>query len=260
MVVLSGSSSRSAWFFLIALVTIIYRSAGEPSQLIGFMYVGIYDFIGRNLVNLFTFVIFTFFQDTSLTPSILMNVPVDILLKIVINYIKQNKKSIIKIPGVIKTCNIGLGIECHFETDNGIFEDLLTLERTEDAVMFNIGRTHIIQTGFKLSMAKFKYDYYKLEVGPITVSGNILGTVDGLAIRARLVIDYDKTCGVNLEYVKVTEFGKLNLEMTGLGPLNSLASTVFTGLTEKIWQDEIVKTIEVNVRNIAEKQLSEFIC
>ncbi|XP_077277814.1 uncharacterized protein LOC143905980 isoform X2 [Temnothorax americanus] len=196
-------------------------------------------------------------KDTSLTPSILINVPVDILLKIVINYIKQNKKSMIKIPGVMETYNIGLGIECHFETDNGIFEDLLTLERTEDAVMFNFGRTHIIQTGFKLSMAKFKYDYYKLKIGPITISGNISGTVDGLAIRARLVID--KTCGMNLEYINVTEFGKLNLKMTGLGPLNSLASTIFTGLTE-IWQDKFVKTIEVNVRNIAKKQLSEFIC
>ncbi|XP_024874551.1 uncharacterized protein LOC112456324 [Temnothorax curvispinosus] len=197
-------------------------------------------------------------KNTWWTPSILLNVPMDILLKKVINYIKQNKKSIIKIPGVIKTYNIVLGmIKCHFETDNGIFEDLSTLKRTKDAVMSNIGQTHIIQTSFGLSMAKFKYDYYKLEIGPTTISGNILGTVDGLAMTARLVINYDKTCGVNLEYVKV-EFGKINLEMTGLGPLNSLASTIFTWLTEK-WQDKIVKNIEINVKNIAEEQLTEFI-
>lgn len=47
--------------------------------------------------------------------------------------------------------------------------------------------------------------------------------------------------------------------MTGLGPLNTLTSKVLTWLT-RMWQDKIVKIVEVNVRNIAEKQLSEFLC
>lgn len=64
---------------------------------------------------------------------------------------------------------------------------------------------------------------------------------------------------MNLEYVKVTELGKINLKMTGLGPLNTLTSKVLTWLT-RMWQDKIVKIVEVNVRNIAEKQLSEFLC
>ncbi|XP_011870197.1 PREDICTED: uncharacterized protein LOC105563308 [Vollenhovia emeryi] len=188
-----------------------------------------------------------------------MNVPVEIFLKKAINYIKQNERSIITIPSVTETYNMGLGMKCHFDTNKGTFEDLSTLKRTDDAVMSNVGRTQIIQAGFGLSMARFKYNYYKLRVGLITVSGNILGTVNGLAIAAKLIIDYDKTCGINLEYVKVTKLGEIKLEMTGLGPLNSLTSKVLTWLT-RMWKDRIVKAVEVNARNIAEEQLSEFIC
>ncbi|XP_011690381.1 PREDICTED: uncharacterized protein LOC105451558 [Wasmannia auropunctata] len=188
-----------------------------------------------------------------------MNMLVDILLKKAINYVKQNGKSIIEIPDVTETYNMGLGMKCHFETDHGTFEDLSTLKRTENAVISNVGQTHIVQAGFGLSTAKFKYNYYKLKVGLMTVCGKILGTVDGLGIAAKLVIDYTKTCGVNVEYVKVTELGKINLKMTGLGPLSNLTSKILTWLT-RMWQDKIVKMVEVNVRNIAEEQLSEIIC
>jgi len=51
-----------------------------------------------------------------------VNVFVDILLKKIINYIKQNEISIIKIPDVMETYIIGLGIKFHFEMDNGTFE------------------------------------------------------------------------------------------------------------------------------------------
>lgn len=51
-----------------------------------------------------------------------MNVLVDILLQKAINYIKHNGKSIIEIPDVTETYNMGLGIKCYFETDNGTFE------------------------------------------------------------------------------------------------------------------------------------------
>ncbi|KAL6265518.1 hypothetical protein P5V15_002313 [Pogonomyrmex californicus] len=188
-----------------------------------------------------------------------MNIPMDILLKKTINYIKRNNKSIIKIPDVTETYNMGLGMKCYFKTFNGTFQDLSTLKRTENAIMSNVGRTHVIQAGFGLSTAKFNYNNYKLKVGLITVDGNILGTVDGLAIAAKLVINYDKTCGVNLEYIKVTELGKIKLKMTGLGPFNSLTSKILTWLTRML-QDKIVHTVEVNVRDVAEKQLSEFIC
>ncbi|XP_039303606.1 uncharacterized protein LOC105196701 isoform X2 [Solenopsis invicta] len=54
-----------------------------------------------------------------------MNVIVDIVLKKVINYIKQNGKSIIEIPNVMETFNMGLGMKCHFETNHGIFAKII---------------------------------------------------------------------------------------------------------------------------------------
>jgi len=50
-----------------------------------------------------------------------INALIDSFLKKAVNYIKQNKKSIIEIHNVIKTYDIGLGIKYHFETDNGTF-------------------------------------------------------------------------------------------------------------------------------------------
>lgn len=179
-----------------------------------------------------------------------MNIPVDIFLKKAINYIKRNKKSIIKIPDPIETFNIGLGIKC--DLSDGTFGDFSTLKRTGEVVLSNIGRIYTIQAEFGLSVAKLKYNYYKLEVAVIPFSGIILGTIDELTIAVKLVIDYDKTCGVNLEYVKVTKFGKINLEMTGLGPFNNLASNLLTW----IQQDKIIKHIEEYVRNIIEDQLN----
>lgn len=395
MVVLSGSSSRSAWFFLIALVTIIYRSAGKPSQLIvcsqpdSFTvqitenahvvydtellirynpHVGISSYPEIKPVNVIfneTAIEFkgymfsenpttqhtspeklswnasgiilgigtlqklskedyvvqdcrlflpTNIQSSDNLPKVVeeaiiyyvqscakerlcqrigtlkaeelqninryeeygnniarvlrlknprvdlsVNVPVDIFLKKAINYIKQTKKSIITIPDVTETYNMGLGMKCYLTTNDGTFEDLSTLKRTGEAIITNIGRTYIIQAEFGLSMAKFKYNHYKLKVGLIPISGNVLGSIDGIAIAAKLVINYDKECGVNLEFVKVTEVGKINLKMTGLGILNNLTSHVLTWLT-RMWQDKIVKIVEDSVRDIIEDQLSEFIC
>lgn len=50
-----------------------------------------------------------------------------------------------------------------FQQHNLIFRNLSTLKRTEDAIMSNIGRTHVIQAGFGLSTTKFHYNYYKVK-------------------------------------------------------------------------------------------------
>jgi len=57
----------------------------------------------------------------------------------------------------------------------------------------------------------------------------------------------------------VTKLGKIKLKMTGLGLINSLTSEILTWLT-RMWQDKIVEAIEDNIKNVVEKQLSEFIC
>ncbi|EZA51820.1 hypothetical protein X777_09577, partial [Ooceraea biroi] len=189
--------------------------------------------------------------------ELIMNVPVDIVLKNVIHYIKENGLSIVELPDVKEVYDIGLGVKCVFEMVNGTFEDLSSLKRTENAFMSNEGRTNLVDAAFGLSTANFKYDY-KLEAALIKVSGKILATVKELAMAAKVAIHYDKTCEVKLEYVKITELGKIDFKITGLGPFNYLTSTIFTWLT-KTWQNRIVKIIEVNVRKIAEKQLNDYI-
>ncbi|XP_067209928.1 uncharacterized protein [Linepithema humile] len=201
---------------------------------------------------------YTFRPDNSRI-DLSVNVPVDIALKKIIDYIKDNGKSIIKIPDVKETINIGLGVKCHFQTDNGTFQDLSTLKRTEDAIMSNIAQTYVIRFGFGLSTAKFNYNKYKLKVGFVTVSGKLLGSIERLSVAAKLVIDYDKTCDVNLKYIKVTEFGKIDLKMTGLGLLNTFTSNILTWLTT-MWKNKIIKVIEYNVRDIVEEQLRKYIC
>lgn len=99
----------------------------------------------------------------------------------------------------------------------------------------------------------------QLRVGFISVSGKLLGSIEKLSIAARLVIDYDKTCDVNLKYIKVTEFGKIDLKMTGLGLLDNFTSKLLTWLTT-MWKGKIIKAIEYNVKDIIEEQLRKYIC
>ncbi|XP_011690382.1 PREDICTED: uncharacterized protein LOC105451559 [Wasmannia auropunctata] len=248
-----------------------------------------------------------------------MNVPVDILLKVVMKYIKQNTECIIYIPNLKEiTYYIGLGITCYFESYNGTFEGISTLKRTKDVFISNLGQKYTIEadfklptaklkynyykftvglipvsgdmvvtidelaiavklfmmtkdviisnidnkrqmytieTGFKLSTAKLKYNYYKLSVGSITVSGDVLVTIDGLVIAVKLFMIDHKKYPCYVQYVQVTEIGKINIEMTGLGLFNSFISNL---MTQKIteWQEKIIKKIEVQFRDIIEEQLN----
>lgn len=93
----------------------------------------------------------------------------------------------------------------------------------------------------------------------VAVDGKILGIIEGLALAASITIDYNQTCVVNLEYIKVTELGTVKIQMTGLGPLNSLTSTLLSWLTKK-WQNDIIGLVQVNLKNIIEKELSDYIC
>jgi len=86
-----------------------------------------------------------------------------------------------------------------------------------------------------------------------------LGSIEKLSIEAKLVINYDEICDVNLKYIKVTEFGKIDLKMTGLGLFNNFTSQLLTWLTT-MWKNEIIKVIEYNARDIVEEQLRKYIC
>lgn len=101
--------------------------------------------------------------------------------------------------------------------------------------------------------------FLQLKAGPVKVSGKILGSVEGLAMMAKMIINYEEMCNIKLEYVKITKLGKIDFKATGLGPLNSLTSSLVTWLTT-MWQNRIIKVIEINVKNIAEKLLNDYVC
>lgn len=82
------------------------------------------------------------------------------------------------------------------------------------------------------------------------------GTIDGLAITIRFVIDYNDMCNMNIDSIKITEFGNLNLKMTGLGFLSRLTSTTMTWLT-KMWRNKIVEAIEIKIKDIIKKQVNQ---
>ncbi|XP_018311952.1 uncharacterized protein [Mycetomoellerius zeteki] len=187
-----------------------------------------------------------------------INMPVDILLKnyTMVNYIKRKIISI-DIPNLEETHYIslilGIVIPCYFKANNIILRDLSNLERTEDTVISNVGQTQSIQTGFRLSTVKFHCNY-KLTCTFITFSGKIFGTIKGLSIAAKLIIDYDKACTVNLEYVKV-KIGQIALQITGLGLFTNL---ITNQLTHTI-NTELRNKIEENIRKIFKQQIQNFI-
>jgi len=99
----------------------------------------------------------------------------------------------------------------------------------------------------------------KLKLALIKSSGKILGSIDGLAMDVKVIIYYDEMCNIKLEYLTITELGKINFKITGLGPLSSLTSTILNWLT-KMWRHKMIQAVEVNVKDIAEKHLNDYIC
>lgn len=91
------------------------------------------------------------------------------------------------------------------------------------------------------------------------ISGKIVGTVEGLALSLKVTVSCDETCVVHFDHAKVTQFGKLKLEMTGLGPLNHLTSNFLSWMTQ-LWQGTIAKLIESNVKHVAQEQIKIHIC
>ncbi|KYM97431.1 hypothetical protein ALC62_11723, partial [Cyphomyrmex costatus] len=192
----------------------------------------------------------------NLTVDLNINVPIDNLLKKVINYIKYKMIKNIDLPKLKDTHYIGIilgiTIPCYFNIHNGILRNLSDLKRTEDAIISNVGRTQSIQAGFGLSTVKFQYNY-TFTIGFITFSGKINGTVDGLSIVAKLIIDYDKECNVNVKYVKV-KIGQIALQITNLGLLTNYITNYITSLINT----EVHNRIE-DFEKIIEQKINKFL-
>ncbi|KAJ1528598.1 hypothetical protein ONE63_006999 [Megalurothrips usitatus] len=94
---------------------------------------------------------------------------------------------------------------------------------------------------------KFGYDYdIKLTNVGLGPSGHFTATWSNLKARVRLAVDVDPfTCTVSGDSLEVVELGTLQVEATGLGPLNGLYSGLLSSLAEKVGRDELVSAIRV---------------
>lgn len=95
---------------------------------------------------------------------------------------------------------------------------------------------------------------------PVTINGKLSGSIDGAALKARIAVDYNlKPCVVSLEYLNVTEFGRMTVNLTGLGALNDVSSKIINWIT-KTWRDSVIQSLETQMRATIESQLSAIDC
>lgn len=94
----------------------------------------------------------------------------------------------------------------------------------------------------------------------VHVSGHISAEVQNIALKAKLVVDYNaRPCVASLEYIKMTEFGHPKIKMSGLGPLNHLFSKLVSWVAGH-WRNKISHKVEDSLRNAAQKQLPKLQC
>lgn len=96
-------------------------------------------------------------------------------------------------------------------------------------------------------------------LGFIKISGDVLVTIDGLAIAVKLFINNECTHNMYpytmVQYVQVTCARKINIKITGLGPLNTFISNlIIQKITES--QEKIIKKIEDYVKDFITEQLN----
>lgn len=72
--------------------------------------------------------------------------------------------------------------------------------------------------------------------------------------------DYSKyPCELTLKDLAIVDVGKINVEITGLGPFNDVASDIISWITETSKKD-IITAFHGVVTSVLQKLLSEFDC
>lgn len=188
---------------------------------------------------------------------------VDFVLQEVINHLKKNHNEMIRIPNIDERFKVGSGIfetNGRFITVDGYFSDLTTLQRTTDAVLDPNGKKFSASCGFGLTKALIQYSQYRLKFGIIKLDGVISAKIDGISIEAKVSVDYNsKPCKTTMEYFKILDYGKITINVTGLSPFNSLASSLATWISKK-WENEIIEMIKSKITKIIVYELDKFDC
>lgn len=99
-----------------------------------------------------------------------------------------------------------------------------------------------------------------MKFGIIKLDGVISAKIDGISIEGKVSVDYNsKPCKTKMEYFKIVNYGQITINVTGLSPFNSLASSLATWISKK-WENEIIEMVKSKITKIVALELDKFDC
>lgn len=191
------------------------------------------------------------------------NILVDAILLELSNRLAYRNLYSISLPDIDESFKTGKGIfsiNGRFQARNGRFEDLTTLVRKADSlVMFDDTKLTIVAI-IGLSTSNLFYDSYTFKYGFLKVGGSMWGSVEGTTIELVMTVDYStEPCIGRIDYVKVSQPGKLKINITGLGILNGWVSRLITYVSS-IWSTKMIPIIRDCVIQIFSEMINVMNC
>jgi len=101
---------------------------------------------------------------------------------------------------------------------------------------------------------------YKAKLSFIGVKGKLDAKVRSNAVSFSGGLDYTSgDCKLFIQTLTLSDLGKIDVHVTGLGKLNWLYSKIVTWVTSRL-HNKIKETVENNIRKILEKELGKIKC
>jgi hypothetical protein len=199
----------------------------------------------------------------TLCGTVNLNKIVDGLLDGLRTDIIERGKDKISIPDIHKTFHKKVGflkVKGEFDGEDGWVKNLSTVYRTADVVASSYGNWISVSCGFGLGYLEVGYDNYHAKFMRIGPHGKISGIIgkNSILLNATVTLDGHE-CSMTLNELVLNQFGGLNLNVTGLGPLNWLLSKISTWLLQH-FKSEIKGKIESTLREEITEKLSHFDC
>lgn len=192
-----------------------------------------------------------------------LNKIVDGLLDSLRTDIIERGKDKISIPDMHKTFHKKVGflkVKGQFDGEDGWAKNLSTVHRTADVVASSYGNWISVSCGFGLGYLEVGYDRYQAKFIRIGPHGKIRGIIGKNSILLNATVTLGAhNCTMTLNELVLNQFGELNLNVTGLGPLNWLFSKISTLILQH-FKMEIKGKIESTLKEEITEKLSHFDC
>ncbi|XP_043279275.1 uncharacterized protein [Venturia canescens] len=193
-----------------------------------------------------------------------LNMMMDMGLARVIEKVKETSGTGgIDLPEMAQSFTLGSGYfktTGHISLRNGTFRDITTLKRRSDAVVSHKGWKLTAACEVGLDRVEIEYKHFEVQYG-LRAKGSVTGFVGGVALAIQVSANYDqKPCVATLDHIKVTRFGDIHINITGLGrSLEWLASTFSNWITSR-WHKNIKVALETKIHALVQSKLSSFNC